>query len=135
DILHAFGASRATDLARGIESRVSRLFARAEGLARKGAKLDDYLPVIDYVARRFPKAWLKLADLYEETQFGPAPMEQARDAVRNYLEAFPADGTAWKRLARLYAATGDFLGQMHALIELAEMSDAPFQEVSAATGR
>jgi hypothetical protein len=135
DILHSFGASKATDLAKGIEARVGRVFMRVESLARAGRSLDDYLPVIEYVARRFPPAWLKLADLYEETRFGDEPLPAARDAVRKYLEVFPADGAAWRRLARLYSVTGDALGEMHALIELAEMGDAPFQEVSAATGR
>lgn len=133
-ILQSFGAAKATDLVHGIKVRVDRLFSRVESLRRKEGDISTFLPVLEYVARSFPPAWLKLADLYEEEGGGP-DLDKARDAVRSYLEARPDDGSAWRRLAGLYRRANDALGEIHALVELAEMEGAPFDEISNTANR
>src|SRR5262249_49266873 len=49
-----------------------------------------------------------------------------------YLEEQPGDDVAWRRLARLYRSSGDAEGELHALSEVARLSGARFEDLSAA---
>lgn len=135
ELLRLFGTTKATDLVHGLEARVDRFFSQVAGLQRKGQSIDEYLPVFEYVARRYPQAWLRLADLYEEEGTGRENLSAARDAIRRYLESKPTDSSAWRRLVRIYRTLEDVLGEVHARVELAEIPQAPFTDISNAANR
>jgi len=138
ELLLFFGAAQTGDTRRGIAPRIHRLFRSvAERISRQPALLSEYLPQLEFVAQRFAPAWLLVADLHEETE-GTGALEGAKRAIRRYLE-LPSDGvatrSAWERLAALCKRTGDFIGEVHALVELSALPTVPVQAVSNAVNR
>ncbi len=129
--LRAFGASQGSDVARGIGPRVDRLIRHIVEGEQRGVPVDDYLRILEFVAQQYPPARLKLADLLAEK--GETP--RAVQAVRQYLQDKPADDQAWYRLARMYEASGDYLGELSAWLELASLPGAPFGALSDAANR
>jgi hypothetical protein len=138
EILRLFGAAQSSDLVRGVEPRIRMLFSQIAARVRvRVADLQQYLPVLEFLAYKFPPAWMLLARLFEETT-GEDAAERAKEAVRRYLEATPrseAQRDAWKKLAEYCLKTGDALGEMHAQVELCEIPNIAFAEISNAANR
>jgi len=131
-LLQMFGASQKTDIRHGIAPRLERLFLNiSRAVAKDFSKLKDYLPVVHLVAQHSPVAWMSLASLYEE-EGSQQSLAEAKDCLRHYLEATPASASSfvWKRLADMCEKTNDFVGAVHALVEMCEHSVVPFFVVS-----
>jgi DNA polymerase III delta prime subunit len=135
--LQAFGASQLHDIRLGIAPRIKMLYSSVNSeLSRKRAKLEDYLPVLEFVSRRFPEGWLFLAELYEETGTGDYLLNAA-EALRNYLASPDATGKrpVWRKLAQICQKTKDFAGEVHALLEECCEIETPFSAISYAANR
>jgi hypothetical protein len=129
-VLQRFGAARESDVRHGVGPRIDRFFRSvATGLSDGALQWSDYLPVLVYVSRKYPKAWLLLANLYVEHQSGKA-LDDAVECVRKYLEHFPHDPEAWHRLARLSQMKQDYLGEATALIHVAGLPGVTYAELS-----
>jgi hypothetical protein len=137
-MLHAFGSARQADIRHGIRPRIERLFRfAADRVSRDARKLDEFLPVLEFVAGKYAPAWLLLASLHEESGM-PQGLAEAKTAIRRYLESDPdpvARARAWKRLADLCQATSDGLGEVHALVEMSQVPRSPFSAISYAANR
>ncbi|MCX6910078.1 MAG: NB-ARC domain-containing protein [Verrucomicrobia bacterium] len=130
--LQMFGAAQKNDIRHGMAPRVERLFSNvSRTIANDFKKLDNFLPIIQLVAQHLPAAWLALASLYEE-EGSKQSLEEAKACLRRHLEATPASASSfvWKRLADLCERTNDFVGAVHALVEMCEHSVVPFFVVS-----
>lgn len=130
--LQMFGASQKTDIRHGIAPRIQRLFLNISGkVAKDFSKLKDFLPIVQLVAQHSPAAWMSLASLYEE-EGSRQSLGEAKACLQRYLEATPASASSfvWKRLADLCEKTNDFVGAVHALVEMCEHSVVPFFVVS-----
>jgi hypothetical protein len=138
DLLRSFGAAQPSDIRRGLQPRIERLFRNvANRLSSIGEPLESYLPMLEFVAGKYPPAWLLLADLLEESG-GEAGIDRSKAAVRRYLET--AEGqteqrAAWERLGGLCRQTGDWLGEAHAVVEAVLGPRAPFRAMSNAVNR
>lgn len=139
-LLQLFGATRAPEITGGLAPRVDALVRQiADKISnREGddrlSELNQFLPVIEYVASRYPPTWLRLAELYEladPTQTGV----QATKAIERYLQSESDDPKAWSHLAALAGRTGDYLTEVHALLKRAERAGAPFVALSFAANR
>jgi hypothetical protein len=137
-LLREFGAAQSTDVRGGMGPRIERLFGRiAERMTRPGESLEKYVPMLEFLARRYPKGWLLLARLYEEMN-ATGWVEEARKAVRMYLQSASARAdqvAAWRKLAWLCERAGDPAEEAHALVKLAELPDATFGMISSAANR
>jgi NB-ARC domain len=132
ELLQMFGASQKTDIRHGVAPRIERLFANISRVVVKDfAKLKDFLPIVHLVAQQSPVAWMHIALLYEE-EGSPQSLEEAKNCLQRYLEAMPASASSfvWKKLADLCEKTNDFVGAVHALVEMCEHSVVPFFVVS-----
>ena len=138
EVLYLFGAGRPTDIRHGVEPRILRLFRYVAGrLSGNPGELSEYLPMLEFIASKYPRAWLLLADLYEESGID-ASLDRGKEAVRRYLETAPTgdnERDAWARLANLCQRTGDWLGEIHSVVEAAALPGAPFRTVSGAANR
>lgn len=126
-LLQDFGASQATDLKHGLRPRVAQLFKSVlQRAAKDSGRLGDDLPVLEFVARSYPEAWLLLADLFEELGEQEGPV-RAQGYVRRYLEeqgtTTASRQAAWERMAGLSHRVGDKKGELNAWVEHAEASD------------
>jgi hypothetical protein len=137
-LLYAFGAAQQLDVKKGIAPRIDRLFRHvAERISSKKDELGNYQPMLEFVASKHPPAWLLLAELYQEPDYHD--VEKAKDSVKRYIESTPGDYLqqkyAWTELSRLCQQTGDAVGEIHALVEMCQLPNVPFQEVSTAVNR
>ncbi len=133
-----FGAGQRSDIRHGIGPRVDALIRSIATRVEDGIDpLATHLEMLEFIARHHRPAWLSIAKLQEEAGDGDNILAAA-GSVRQYLE--DAEGPServvgWRRLARLYRRLGDIVGEMHALIEMAEVPGAEIDEVSDAANR
>lgn len=120
-LLIEFGAGKRDDAYRGVLPRIHRL---VESVAAKASAdpsaLENFLPVLEYLASRVPSAYLLLADLVLEIGDGKL-VERAKNYLRRFLEtAQPHEKQeVWLRLADLCHSVNDAVGEVHALSEAA----------------
>ena len=130
--LREFGPGQRTDVGRGVAPRILKLIgAVARRMEEDPSALEQYVPMLDFIARHHPDAWLDIADLYAESGM-PDGIERAKGAVRHHLETATPEKAllSWSRLAHLCRSTGDVLGEIHALVELSQLPGIAFDELS-----
>lgn len=111
--------------------QVAQFFDRIVGILNTPeGSLEEYAPILEYIARRRPPVWLMLAELFEDFRPGWVGLDRAAEAVRNYLEAQPDDSDAWTWLSELASESGDYLGSITALVERATIADADFADIA-----
>jgi len=127
-ILQMFGAAKAGQAEKGIGPRIDKMVTALASRASRGEDVEGGLRVLEYVARQYADAWLKIADLREEM----GQVKAAADAVRSFLESNPDNAAGWRRLALLCASTGDHLGELSALCDVARLPGASIEDASRA---
>jgi len=135
ELLQLFGASQPSDIKHGIKPRIKRLF---DQVARKVCispdELKNYLPVLEFISRGHPPAWLSLASLYEELN----DLGKAKQAITTFLETSPTEAErkcGWERLANLCQKAQDWNGEVHARIKMAQLPSTPFYMISNTANR
>ncbi len=143
NLLHAFGASQKSDIKRGVQPRVERMFKQVAGAINRGSeKLEDRLPMIEFIASKYPPTWLLLSRLYEESAFY-VDEPKAKEALRRCLEATAIDTEhyaeerkiAWQQLVRLCEKTNDVVGEIHSRLELCKLIGTTYWEISFAANK
>lgn len=119
-IIQAFGAAQETDVRRGLRPRIDALMSTAD------ASDAESRSVLEYVASRYPPAWLKLADAYSEMKDHVSELK----AAERYVEARPEDAEGWRRVAKLATDHGDADRAMNALLQLSALPNTPYREIS-----
>ena len=121
-LLIEFGAGKREDIRRGVFPRIDN-FIKAVALRAKTSPtdLDEALSVLEYLAARVPKAYLRLAHLVLEVGDDKQSKEQAKMYLRSFLETaeIPERLEAWLNLADLCESSEDPVGEIHALCEAA----------------
>jgi tetratricopeptide (TPR) repeat protein len=135
ELLQLFGTIQPADTRHGIEPRIQRVFDQvARKVSRNRQELEDYLPVLEFIARGHPPAWLSLASLHEELN----DLDKAKQAITSFLEMSPAEAQrtrAWDRLANLCQKARDWSGEIHARIEMSKLPSTLFYVVSNTANR
>jgi hypothetical protein len=131
-LLQEFGDASPTSMKSGIGPRIEKLFrAVASRISKDNGELSAMRPMLEFIARKYPRGWLLLADLHEEIGCND---QRAAEYVRRYLENDP-DGPesrdAWERLAALYNRSGDVVGAVGAFVRAFDVHSAPLTEISA----
>ncbi len=137
-LLMEFGAGRREDAHRGVFPRIERLVSAIADRASAGnERVADTLPILEYLASRVPQTYLRLVDLVLRDDSVDGREEKAKTYLLSLLEADqPAlRKTAWSQLADLSRATGDVVGEVHALVEQTQLPTATIDELSNAANR
>ena len=93
----------------------------ARKIRERSVRLEEVRPVLEFIARSYPKAWMLLADV--EMDVG-SDAEREAFCVRRYLEESEQEGdtvVAWKRLVSIYRKLGDVSGSCSAFLKVAEV--------------
>lgn len=131
EVLRLFGVVQVGGVRRGFDAQVERLFQNAsEHIQKRPSEFERYRPVLEFVSRERPMAWVFFAQLLEEHRPGQEWAKDAADAYRRYLESVPGDGQIWRTLARVCMQSGDHLGAVQALVQRSKLPDAPYADVS-----
>ena len=121
-LLMDFGAGKRSDTYRGTFPRIDNLVkAVASRVSAQAGELSNELPALEYLAKRFPQTYLRLAELIQEVDESKESMEKAKQYVRSFLGAADVSEhyAAWMKLAYLCQETDDARGEVHALCEAA----------------
>jgi hypothetical protein len=134
ELLHLFGGSQRTDIRHGVAPRIKRLVETvSRRIGRGEGSLKDYIPMLELIALRYPPAWLLVAELQEEV----GTPNDAKSSVRRFLETASVSNKSegWRWLADLCRRSADAVGEIHALVELAETEDVAYDDISDAANR
>jgi tetratricopeptide (TPR) repeat protein len=134
ELIRLVGAASSSEVQAGIAPRVGRLFRAVAQAVEVSHGVDDYLPVLEYVARGYPPAWLLLSDLLLE-QSDSGWLARAEDCLRSYLEQIPTDWEVWLRLARLCDERGAYGAEVNAHVQACRQPEVPFHVLSNAANR
>lgn len=126
ELLMLFGASKSSDVERGLEPRIRQMTQAIMGRLGDDDATEEGIGVLSYVARSYTPGWLALAKVH----LAKGDLGAAEIAIGQYLERTPGDVAAWRDLAEVRRAQGDALGEIHARIELAEAADAVYADAS-----
>jgi len=136
--LQSFGAAQSSATDQGLLPRINRLFRTiAKEISQDPSKLEEHVPMLELIARNYPPAWKILASLYEETN-APDRIESAKHSLRRYLETSPNLGEVidtWQRIAGLCQQDRDTVGEIQSLVELSQLHDISFNEISNVANR
>ncbi len=131
--LHLFGAIQPSDVRHGVGPRVVRFVkSLAEAISRGKVTLDENVAVLEFVAGKYPEAWLSLADLYQEAG-GDNALERADGAIGRFLENTPNDAkqlAAWERKAVLQRRIGDLRSSVYCLLQACELPRVGLRAIS-----
>lgn len=136
-MLREFGAVQRTGVQHGVGPRILRMFKHiASEIQANRTRLADVEPMLQFLARKWPPAWIHLATLRGEASKG-CDAEGQKQALRSYLEVVKGLEAveAWKRLGVLCKHSGDLLGEVHAWAEMSAIPGLPLDEVSRAVNR
>ena len=143
-LLQLVGATQPTDVAHGLLPRINRITRTiADKISRSGEALSSYIPMLEFIARRFTPTWLLIASLYEESiqeinSDGSSNLAFATEAVKHFLE-IESDTEeaihAWERLAAIYRRMENFSGEVQALAALSENQAATYNQISESVNR
>lgn len=138
ELLQAIGVAQPQETQQGIGPRIHRMFRTfAQKSASSPDAMQTYLPIMQFIARKYAPAWLYLSDVLED-EGSESSRRQAREAVTRYLEVaeFPEDRrTGWTRLAELCRRSGDIDGEAHTLMELCLIPSLAYEDLSIAMHR
>jgi hypothetical protein len=134
-LLQQFGAAQRHDVGQGLEKRLVILFRNIAAVVKAREKtVDDFLPIIEYIARKMPKAWLYLADLCDGCMADSDTY--VRNCLVHYLERDGKDDyKSWKRVADLFAKAKMPHEEINAIVSLSKARDVPTSFISNATNR
>lgn len=139
EVLYYLGASKSTDIKHGIEPRIKRMFKSIAGqISDDPLKLSDYIPILEFIAAKYPYAWKLLANLYEESDLG-SNIDNAIRSINKFLESDKIDNEdrkfGWQYLRTLYNRSENFLGEAHALVEQCQLNETTIEEISEGANR
>ena len=137
-LLMEFGAGKREDAQRGVLPRIDRLVRTVANRASEAPnELQSFMPILEYVASRVPRAYLRLAELVIEIYGEQHGAESAKQYIRRFLEVAEAPERlrAWRRLAELCHLTDDVVGEVHALSEAALLPGIDASEIGALANR
>jgi hypothetical protein len=130
-LLHIFGVGLSSEIHLGVEPRIIKFFRDIAKRVSLGLdKIENYTHILEFLCRSYPECWLTLSSLYEEEN----KIRLAVAAQQHYLEHTQdvyQQSKGWNKLSQLYALSGDWNGQVHALIEVCELPITSLETVVA----
>ena len=132
--LQLMGASQRSGLGKSGFPLFQFLFRRiAMNISEKSISIEEIRPMLEFIARDYPRAWLLFADLEKEVSNGNDTRREAK-CIRNFLEQRPQGGQevqqACERLVALYQQEGDVIGSCSAFFRSAEISQPELDDIS-----
>ncbi len=135
--LRLFGPTQREDVRHGVTRSLRRLMKHiAEEVSVGRRSVEEYVPTLEFMARRVPDLWLDMERMYSELE--PGAISKRRRCLRQYLEVAYEKKQAllvWQRLRKLCAEDSDQKGEVHALVEICEAPGVAAHEISAAANR
>lgn len=128
-LLMEFGATNSGSVKNGIAPLVERKFKRVSQRINNIIDFKREQETLEYLATKFPKAWLWIADMH----LAMDNYEEAKAAIREFLKTTTLSSDKikyWQRYADLCEHSDDWMGESMAIVELATVPNVPFHIIS-----
>lgn len=130
-ILNYFGITQFTDINKGINPKIEQFFKNIALNVRSNKEtLVKHLPLIEFICRRYPKAWLFLVNIFLD--FGE--VNRAIDALQNFVADYRVEMkekvSAWEFQYRLYSIQRNYSGAAQSLVEMCKIEEIEFNDLS-----
>ena len=131
--LQEIGPTARSGIGSGIEPKIRNIFRRAaERITTSKGKIEEYLPILEFLAKSYPEGWLLLADIYDESN-EVNKQDNIISCLRFYIESSPeveAQRLAWKRLSSAYNKNNMHQEELDASIRAIEIPYAEIRNIS-----
>lgn len=137
-LLMEFGAGKREDAHRGVLPRIDQLVRTAAARAVENPSvLEHFIPILEYLASRVPRAYLRLADLLLELDGVERATDRAQAYLRRFLETADTHERmrVWLKLADLSHSTDDAMSEVHALSEAALLPTVTPEDIGTLANR
>ena len=132
EILQMLEPSRRDDVHFGLAGKLESFIRKMSRRIELGAAYESFAPVLEAICRAYNPGWLLLARWHME-ECSPEGYARAKEELRRFLENGPPNAEAaeaWWLLGHACYQTGDALGEVHAYIERAQVSEVSFHDLS-----
>ncbi len=137
EILQMLGPSRRDDIHLGLARRLESFIGNISRRIDAGAAYESFAPILEAICRAYNPGWLLLARWHMEER-SPQGYTRAKEELRRFLENGPPGSEAaeaWRLLGHACWQTMDALGEVHAFIERAQVSEVSFYDLSNTANR
>lgn len=129
--LNFFGVGHIQNITKGIHPKISLFFRQVASYlsSNKTSKINDFIPILEYICHKYPYSWNILSILYEENNLH----EKAIDSCEKYIQYETNDTgklDAWRRIAQLSKKHSKFKEEAHAIVEICCNDKCPFEFIS-----
>ena len=128
--LQDFGPTMATGLNRGILPRIQSIFRNfAQRISDELVAIENARPVLEFMSRNYPPAWLLFADIEEVV----GDTDRVAKCIRSYLEQVSeGEGAvrAWRRLGLVYRRLNDVRASCSAFLNASRIVETELDEIS-----
>jgi len=129
ELMQQFGPMQGTDVAKGMAPRVARMIRVIASRRQAGQSYADQMMALEYVAKRYPDAWISIADFYlESSQIDE--WELARTCVHRFLEQDSGNVVVWRKLVGINKRLGDISQELSARSTLAEIPSVEYSDIA-----
>lgn len=137
-LLMEFGAGDKESSRHGVMPRIDRLVSVAARKASENAEsLEEFIPILEFIASRIPEANLRIARLLAEVSSSEKSRKRIEGYIRRYLESGDTScrEESWFWLADLCHEANDAVGEVHALGEVAMLSTTTAETIGIMANR
>lgn len=128
-LLMEFGASTTKNIKNGVAPKIERKFQSVAKRIKTKGEFEKELPTLEYIASKYPKAWLFITDMYRE--FGDTDgMKQSLREILKVSTLSEEKEQYWDKYASLCKDTEDWVGESMALSELVMIPNVTFETIS-----
>ncbi|MBN2529088.1 MAG: hypothetical protein JXR76_22045 [Deltaproteobacteria bacterium] len=136
DVLQLLETST-NDVELGLARKLDKFIANIALRVEEGVPFEEFRPILEMICQSYTYGWLILAKWQMEQRTDDS-YKYACKAARYFLEnefESPEIADAWKILGHACYQLGDYLGEIHAFIERAQLSDISFRDISNTANR
>lgn len=136
-LLQQFGSLQISGVKHGVAPGIKRFLSFVAREAESNIEsLNANAPIVESLARHYPEAWLMLSDIVLESG-GEDALDRGKRYVSKFIESVASERQieGWRRLVAISRRSGDVTAEAHALAQLCEFDEVPYNEISNAAHR
>ncbi|MCW3102703.1 MAG: hypothetical protein JWO09_1143 [Bacteroidetes bacterium] len=131
DLLNFFGVTQYTDINKGLKPKVEQFFKNiAQSVKIKKEGIKKFIPIMNFVCRKYPYGWTMLYKIYYETNEIPKAIDCLQNFVADHKVSTAEKLPYWELLSKLYALQKDYAAEAQTLIEICNIDDLSFNDLS-----
>ena len=130
-ILNYFGVTQFIDINKGLKPKVERFFKGiAINIRQNRENLNKFLPILEFVSRKFPDGWRMLSKIYYELHNIPKAIESLQNYVSDHRVEVKEKIVTWELLAKLYSLYNDYTGEAQSLVEMCNIEEISINDLN-----